>query len=67
MALANGTNTDTFLSQADISNIDINVPNSNVFLATSKPSSVSSSKKEVPSPSMKAYKTKAWAHYNPAS
>ena len=59
-AANNAINRDTFLSQADISNIDIDVPNAEVFLATSKPSSVSS-KKEISSPSMKAYKTKAWA------
>ena len=58
--MVNARNINTFLSQAEISNLDVDVPNAGVFLATSKPSSVSS-KKEISSPSMKAYMTKAWA------
>ena len=68
IAMVNARNTDTFLSQADISNLDVDVPNAEVFLATSKPSSsVSSSKKEISSPSMKAYMTRAWADGPPSA
>ena len=67
IAMVNARNTDTFLSQADISNLDVDVPNAEVFLATSKPSSTASSKKEISSPSMKAYMTKAWAEGPPSA
>ena len=67
IAMVKARNTDTFLSQADISNLDVDVPNAEVFLATSKPSSSASSKKEISSPSMKAYMTKAWAEGPPSA
>ena len=62
-------NTKTFLKPCDISDLDINVPNDGVVLASSKPASINTSKDRiltadlgrVSSPSMKAYRTQVWA------
>ena len=52
-----------FLGPNEISEIDISVNNTDVFLASSKPTIKSAQKRErIRSPTMKAYKTSVWGN-----